>query len=51
MAKKDLSFDFGFNVKPKGGKKPKPRAQDRTTRQAYAIARRKGGELHGRSGS
>ncbi len=46
----DLSFDFGYNVKPKkakgGGAK-----QSKTTKQAFAMARRKGGPLHGQSGS
>lgn len=48
MAKKksELSFDFGANVKPKKGK-----AQTKATKQAFAVAKRKGGELHGRSGS
>jgi hypothetical protein len=51
MAKhKEPSFDFGFNVKPKkpkgGGKR-----QSKATRQAYAMARRKGGPLHGTGGS
>jgi hypothetical protein len=51
MAKsKEPSFDFGFNVKPKkpkgGGKK-----QTKATKQAFALAKKKGSPLHGRSGS
>ena len=53
MAKqKEPSFDFGYNALPKpkkskgGGKK-----QSKATRQAYALARRKGGPLHGHGGS
>jgi hypothetical protein len=49
MAKKDvLSFDFGYNVKPK---KSKGGGQSKATKQAFALARKKGGPLHGRSGS
>jgi hypothetical protein len=51
MAKsKEPSFDFGFNVKPKkpkgGGQK-----QSKSTKQMFALAKKKGGPLHGRSGS
>jgi hypothetical protein len=53
MAKqKEPSFDFGFNVLPKpkkskgGGKK-----QTKATKQAFALAKKKGGPLYGRSGS
>lgn len=52
MAKKDsgISFDFGYNVKPK--KAPKAKAkQGKGTKQAFAMARGKGGPLHGQSGS
>jgi hypothetical protein len=52
MAKKDnISFDFGFNVKPKGAPKAKKSKQTANTRQAFALARKKGGPLHGVSGS
>jgi hypothetical protein len=48
MAKKDnISFDFGFNVKPKKAKAK----QSKSTKQAFALARKKGGPLHGQSGS
>jgi hypothetical protein len=47
MAKhKEPSFDFGYNVKPKKGQK-----QSKATKQAFALAKKKGGPLHGRSGS
>jgi hypothetical protein len=46
----DLSFDFGYNVKPKQAQGGGAR-QSKTTKQAFALARRKGGPLHGRSGS
>jgi hypothetical protein len=50
MAKsKEPSFDFGFNVKPP--KKPKGKKQSKDTKRDFAIAKRKGGPLHGRSGS
>jgi hypothetical protein len=49
MAKhKEPSFDFGYNVKPK---KPKGQKQSKATKQAFALAKKKGGPLHGRSGS
>jgi hypothetical protein len=51
MAKhQEPSFDFGYNVKPKkpkgGGQK-----QSKATKQAFALAKKKGGPLYGRSGS
>ena len=50
MAKsKEPSFDFGYNVKPKKGKGGKK--QSKATKQAFALAKKKGGPLHGRSGS
>jgi hypothetical protein len=50
MAKhKEPSFDFGFNALPKA-KKPKQK-QTKATKQAFALAKAKGGPLHGRSGS
>jgi hypothetical protein len=50
MAKsKEPSFDFGFNVLPKP-KKPK-QMQSKATKQAFALAKKKGGPLYGRSGS
>jgi hypothetical protein len=50
MAKsKEPSFDFGYNVLPKP-KKPKQK-QTKATKQAFAMAKAKGGPLHGRSGS
>jgi hypothetical protein len=52
MAKKDdISFDFGYNVKPPKKPKGKGRKQTSATRQAFALARKKGSPLHGRSGS
>jgi hypothetical protein len=49
MAKKsENSVDFGFNVKPKKAPKQK---QTKGTKQAFAMAKAKGGPLHGRSGS
>jgi hypothetical protein len=48
---KEPSFDFGYNVKPKKPKKGQGKKQSKDTRQAFALARKKGGELHGRSGS
>jgi hypothetical protein len=49
MAKKsEISFDFGFNVKPKKAPKAK---QSKATKQGFALAKAKGGPLHGRSGS
>jgi hypothetical protein len=48
----DLTFDFGYNVKPPKPKKPKKgKKQSAATRQAFALARKRGGELYGRSGS
>jgi hypothetical protein len=51
MAKKHsgISFDFGYNVVPKP-KKTKQK-QTKATKQAFALAKKKGGPLHGRSGS
>jgi hypothetical protein len=45
---KEPSFDFGYNVKPKKGQGKK---QSKATKQAFALAKKKGGPLHGRSGS
>ncbi len=50
MAKSKVpSFNFGFNALPKA-KRPKQK-QTKSTRQAFALAKKKGGPLHGRSGS
>jgi hypothetical protein len=50
MAKGKISFDFGYNIKSKkskggGAKQPK------STKQAIALAKNKGGPLYGCSGS
>jgi hypothetical protein len=47
---KEPSFDFGFNVKVR---KPKvvTKKQSKSTKMAFALAKKKGGELYGRSGS
>ena len=47
---KDLTFDFGFNVKPKKFKGTGQK-QTKATKQAFALAKAKGGPLHGKSGS
>jgi hypothetical protein len=41
-----ISFDFGYNVKPKKAPKAK---QSKATKQAFALAKKKGGPLHSRS--
>jgi hypothetical protein len=45
---KEPSFDFGYNLKPKKGQGQK---QSKATKQTFALAKKKGGPLHGRSGS
>jgi hypothetical protein len=48
---KDLTFDFGFNVKPPKPKKGQGKKQSKADKLFFALAKKKGGELHGRSGS
>jgi hypothetical protein len=50
MAKSnEPTFDFGYNVKPAKPKQAKK--QSKATKQGFAMAKAKGGPLHGRSGS
>jgi hypothetical protein len=44
-----IGFDFGYNAAPKAKKARKQ--QTASDRQAYAIATKKGGPLHGSGGS